>query len=42
LELGDVAVHQEEAYPDETIVAGRLDRTFVDADSAQRRAPSES
>jgi Amt family ammonium transporter len=42
LELGDVAVHQEEAYPDETIVAGRLDRTFVDAESAQRRAPSES
>jgi ammonium transporter, Amt family len=42
LELGDVAVHQEEAYPDETIVAGRLDRTFVDADSAPRAAPSES
>jgi Amt family ammonium transporter len=24
LELGDVAIHQEEAYPDETLVAGRV------------------
>jgi ammonium transporter, Amt family len=42
LERGDVAVHQEEAYPDETLVAGRLDRTFADADSAPRTAAPES
>src|ERR1700756_1488330 len=42
LELGDVGVHQEEAYPDETMVAGRLDRTFIDADSAPRGASAES
>ena len=42
LELGDVAVHQEEAYPDETIVAGRLDRTFADAEPTPRGAPAES
>lgn len=29
LELGDIGVHQEEAYPDETIVTGRLDETVI-------------
>jgi hypothetical protein len=27
LELGDLAIHQEEAYPDETLVAGRVGQT---------------
>ncbi|MBS4727234.1 ammonium transporter [Mycobacterium sp. SM1] len=34
LELGDIALHQEEAYPDETIVTGRLGETLVPATPA--------
>jgi Amt family ammonium transporter len=34
LELGDIAVHQEEAYPDETMVTGRLNETLVPANPA--------
>jgi ammonium transporter, Amt family len=39
LELGDVGVHQEEAYPDETMVAGRVDQDFAPGTPATRDAP---
>ena len=39
LELGDVGVHQEEAYPDETMVTGRPDHGFASGTSATRDAP---
>lgn len=38
LELGDVGVHAEEAYPDETIFGGRIDQTYAEAGSAPRGA----
>jgi len=41
LELGDIGVHQEEAYPDETMVTGRLDQTFVPANPASRHAAAD-
>jgi ammonium transporter, Amt family len=41
LELGDIGVHQEEAYPDETMVTGRLDQTFVPANPASRHAAED-
>jgi ammonium transporter, Amt family len=42
LELGDIGVHQEEAYPDETMVTGRLDQTFVPANPASRDAADDA
>jgi ammonium transporter, Amt family len=42
LELGDIGVHQEEAYPDETMVTGRLDKTFVPANPASRHAAEDA
>jgi ammonium transporter, Amt family len=42
LELGDIGVHQEEAYPDETMVTGRLDQTFVPANPASRHAAKDA
>jgi Amt family ammonium transporter len=41
LELGDIGVHQEEAYPDETMVTGRPDQTFVPANPASRHAAED-
>jgi Amt family ammonium transporter len=38
LELGDIGVHQEEAYPDETLVTGRLDQSLVSANPARHSA----
>ena len=30
LEVGDIGVHDEEAYPDDAIVSGRVGATFTD------------
>ena len=42
LELGDIGVHQEEAYPDETMITGRLDQTFAPANRASRDAAEDA
>ncbi|MBV8347099.1 MAG: ammonium transporter, partial [Mycolicibacterium sp.] len=41
LEIGDVAVHDEEAYPDETLVTGRTSSEFAPAIPATRAEPVE-
>jgi len=40
LEAGDIAVHDEEAYPDETLVTGRLGVPHIPATSAGATASS--
>jgi Amt family ammonium transporter len=40
LEAGDIAIHDEEAYPDETLVTGRPGATVIAASSAGATAPS--